>query len=81
VTSRDAPEPARARRRRTGRGSRAADGATSDRPRARPPRAHRRSRRDGAVGRSPESILVPTSPMRTLQRFRVLPDRAAIELR
>jgi alkaline phosphatase D len=31
--------------------------------------------------RSPESILVPTSPMRPLQRFRVLPDRAAIELR
>jgi alkaline phosphatase D len=31
--------------------------------------------------RSPESILTPSSPMRTLQRFRVLPDRAAIELR
>jgi hypothetical protein len=31
--------------------------------------------------RSPESILIPSSPMRTLQRFRVLPDRAAIELR
>jgi len=30
--------------------------------------------------RSPESILTPVSPMRTLQRFRVLPDRPAIEL-
>ena len=30
--------------------------------------------------RSPESILIPSTPMRTLQRFRVLPDRAAIEL-
>jgi hypothetical protein len=30
--------------------------------------------------RSPESVIVPASPMRTLQRFRVLPDRPAIEL-
>src|SRR5262245_1803676 len=30
--------------------------------------------------RSPESILTPVSPMRTLQRFRVLPDRPAIQL-
>jgi hypothetical protein len=30
--------------------------------------------------RSPESILVSASPMRTLLRFRELPDRPAIEL-
>ncbi len=30
--------------------------------------------------RSPSSILDPVSPMRTLQRFRVLPERPAIEL-
>lgn len=30
--------------------------------------------------RSPESIVTPASPMRTLQRFRVLPDDPAIEL-